>query len=322
MKRNYYILKNGVLRRKENTVYFISKDEKVILPINKIRTIYAYGRLSFTSGVVSYLGRSGVCIHFYNSHGYYEGSFYPRKKLLSGDLLVKQVKHYLEEDLRLSLAKRFIEGSARNIIKNLKNYSKDVTAVEEQLLKLEDQTGIPHIMNIEGKIRQYYYSKLDEIFPEEFKLCGRKKRPPSNMTNSLISFGNSLLYGTIISEIYNTQLNPTVSYLHEPSERRFSLALDIAEVFKPFLVDRVILKLINKRIINASCFRKEVNYVLLNDKGRRVFLEEYEKKLQTTIKHKALRKNVSYRRLIRLELYKLIKHFIGMREYRPFVIWW
>ncbi len=322
VRRNYYILQNGILRRKENTIYFINKEKKKIIPINKIYAIYAYGRISFTSGVASYLGKHGVCIHFYNSHGYYEGSYYPRECLVSGELLIKQVQHYLEKEKRLYLAKRFVEGSAKNIMKNLKNYSLDTEVVQNLLSKLEDQKSTPHIMNIEGKIREHYYDQLDRIFSEEFKINKREKRPPSNMTNSLISFGNSLLYGTIITEIYNTQLNPTISYLHEPSERRFSLALDIAEIFKPIIVDRIILKLINKRMIDESSFKKEVNCVLLNDKGRRIFLKEYESRLKATIKHKSLGRHVSYNRLIRLELYKLIKHLLRMQKYKPFVMWW
>ena len=110
--------------------------------------------------------------------------------------------------------------------------------------------------------------------------------------------------------------------MHEPFERRFSLALDISEIFKPLLADRVIFKLINKRIIEEKHFIKELNYTLLNDEGRRLFLECYEEKLKTTIKHRALQRNVSYQKLIRLECYKLIKHLLGFKEYEPFVIWW
>jgi CRISPR-associated protein Cas1 len=142
------------------------------------------------------------------------------------------------------------------------------------------------------------------------------------MKNCLISFGNSLVYSTVLTEIYNTQLNPTISYLHEPFERRFSLALDLSEIFKPLLADRVIFKLINKRIIGTKHFRKELNYTLLNETGRKLFLQHYDEKLKTTIKHRELRRNVSFQRLVRLECYKLIKHLLGMKKYEPFVIWW
>lgn len=80
-----------------------------------------------------------------------------------------------------------------------------------------------------------------------------------------LSFGNSLLYG---ADWNNTQLNPAISYLHEPFERRFSLALDIAEVFKPFLVDRVIFKLVNMNMLCDNDFVSDLNACLLNERGR------------------------------------------------------
>ena len=324
MKRNYYILKDGILRRKENTVYFVNKEGKKVLPINKINAIYAYGNLSFTSGVTTSLAKNGVCIHFYDKYGWYVGSFYPKKVLLSGNLIIQQVRHYLDKELRLYLAKRFVEGSCRNIIKNVKNYKLlgYSEKMENLLNDLDNRESIFEIMEIEGKIREFYYQTFDEIFPEGWKMGKREKRPPSNKTNCLISFGNSLLYSTIISEIYNTQLNGTISYLHEPGERRFSLALDIADIFKPVIVDRIIFKLINKGMIDDSYFRKELGGILLNEKGKRLFIEEYERKMTTTIMHRGLGRKVSYQRLIRLELYKLIKHLVGLKKYKPFVSRW
>lgn len=160
------------------------------------------------------------------------------------------------------------------------------------------------------------------MLPEGFRIGRRTRRPPSNWGNALLSFGNSLLYSTTITEIYHTHLNQTVSYLHEPLERRFSLALDISEIFKPIIVDRVILKLVNKRMLDEKDFDADVEGVLLSDSGRRKLIEEYNGKLATTIKHRKLRKNVSYRRLIRLELYRLEKHLMGVEEYEPLKMWW
>jgi len=333
MRTDYYILQDGILKRKENTVYFINKDERRVLPINKIYSIYAYGKLSFSSGVVSYLSKNGIPIHFFNYYGFYEGSLYPRETLISGDLVINQAAHYLDHDKRMLIAGKFIEGACGNILKNLKYYSRSqeniresidayVSSIESAIVRLPETNTIPEMMNIEGRIRNIYYSALDEIFPEEYRIVTRTRRPPGNKMNTLISFGNSLMYTTVLSEIYNTQLNPTISYLHEPFERRFSLALDVSEIFKPIIVDRIILKLVNKNMLDDNCFRGEIGDMLLSEKGRKIFLQEYNDKLGTTIKHKGLKRNVSYKRLIRMELYKLSKHVLGDEEYKPLVMWW
>lgn len=320
-KKNYYILSEGILKRKENTIYFVNEKGKKPIPINKVYSIYAYGQITFSSQVMSLLSKNGVPIHFFNYYGFYSGSYYPRETLLSGDLLVKQADYYLNIQKRLELAKLFVEGAANNILKVLAYY-KIENNIKETLSELNSTNKITEIMNIEGRIRSEYYSKFDEILPDDFKMEGRSRQPPKNMINSLISFGNSMMYSTVLTELYNTQLNPTISYLHEPSERRFSLSLDLNEIFKPIFVDRLIFYMVNKRMLSKKDFNEDLNCCLLNDKGRNKFIKEYNKRLEKTIKHKKLKKNVSYQRLIRLEAYKLKKHILGIEKYDPFVSWW
>lgn len=142
------------------------------------------------------------------------------------------------------------------------------------------------------------------------------------MINALISFVNSLVYVTCLAEIYKTQLHPAVSYLHSAGERRFSLCLDIAKVFKPLIADRLIFSMLNKKMLTEKDFERESNFCYLKEAGRKRLLEQYDEDLNRTIRHKGLNKNVSYRYLIRLECYKLIKHLMGDKQYEGFMIWW
>ena len=319
-RKNYYIVSDGKLVRRENTLYFENENGKKPIPINAIHAIYALGSLSITSKAVSLLAKEGVCIHFFNRYGFYVGSFYPRETLVSGDLLVRQVEHYLDGEKRLYLAKSFVRGAILNMRRVLASYRLD-HELDKALDCLENADSIAEIMGCEAMARNSYYSAFDKIL-KDFEFGSRSRRPPGNEINAMISFGNSLLYSAVLSELYHTQLNPTVSYLHEPSERRFSLALDIAEIFKPFIVDRLIFYLVNKGIIKREDFNKDLNAVLLNKNGMKKFLKAFNGKLESTIKHKQLKRNVSYQRLIRLECYKLAKHLLGVEKYKPLVIWW
>lgn len=329
MERNYYVLKSGRLRRKQNTVYFENKDGKKPIPINNINSIFAFGELEINTKLLVFLARNKITVHFFNYYGFYSGSFYPKEYLLSGFLLVKQVQHYLSKKHRLEIASEFVRGATHNIMQNLSYYkrqgkdvAKFVGTIEKEFKNIASAGEIPELMGIEGRIRDAYYKAFDYILRPGFEFQKRTKRPPENMINCLISFGNSLLYTTCLSEIYHTQLNPTISFLHEPGERRFSLSLDISEVFKPIIVDRVIFNLVNNRIIKEGHFDDKLNFCYLNDKGRRLFLEEYDNKLRTTIKHRKLKRKVSYRYLIRLECYRLIKHILEGKKYESFRMWW
>ena len=178
-------------------------------------------------------------------------------------------------------------------------------------------------MAIEGNVRESYYRTFDTILgQEEFSFAERTRRPPQNRLNALISFGNSMMYVAVLSEIYRTHLDPRIGFLHTTNFRRFSLNLDVAEIFKPTFVDRLIFSLVNKCQIQAKHFSESADGVFLTEPGRKIFIEEWEKRLHTTIDHPRLKRKVSNRRLIRLELYKLEKHLLGDQPYEPYIARW
>jgi CRISPR-associated protein Cas1 len=324
LMRDYYIFKSGRLRRSENTVEFeTAGGEKKSLPINDIYCIHLFGEIDLNTKLIVILNQYGIPLHFYNYYGYYSGSFYPRERLLSGFLVVKQVEHYLDPQKRLAIAKEFVGTAIHNMLANLEHYKrngKDVTEfidnIKDECAAIENVSIISELMGIEGRARDLYYSSFGSFLRQGFEFERRTKMPPENMLNSLISFGNSLAYATVLTEIYHTQLTPTVSYLHQPGERRYSLALDISEVFKPIVVDRVIFSLINNRIIKEEHFVEELNFCYLNEQGRRTFLSEYKKRIDTTIRNVRLKRSISYQRLIRIECFKLVKHLLGEKAYR------
>ncbi len=360
MKRNYYIFSSGKLIRRQNTLYFepgksdepVESEEEVIeivdeeikeneeesepkklprkpLPVEDIESIYCFSELRFNTRFLNFLAQNQITLHLFNYYGYYSGSFYPREPFISGKLLVKQVESYSDRNKRLLLAQKFVYGAIDNIRKNLlyynsrgKNLTDYISRIEKLAGEIPNVKKVNNLLGIEGNVHTIYYTAWNEIIDAQMSFTKREKRPPTNEINALISFGNSLVYTTVLSEIYKTQLNPLISYLHEPGERRFSLSLDIAEIFKPLLSDRIIFSLLNKKQIREKHFDKKLNYCLLTEEGRKIYLKEFDEKLKTTIKHRTLNRSVSYRHLIRLECYKLIKHILGEKEYKPFKIWW
>ncbi len=323
MKKPLYLTTNGIIQRKDNTIFFINKDIKQPLPIHSLNEINCEARVTVKSGAASYLMKEGIIVNFFNKYGYYEGSLYPRMQFNSGLVVVNQSKHYLDTDKRNYIAKEFVEGIKHNILTTLKYYKKkgkDLDLFIENIEKEEIKGDINQIMSHEGRLWHNYYQSFNNI-TKTFTMDKREIRPPTTELNALISFGNSLLYTTTLSEIYKTYLHPSISYLHEPSERRFSLALDFADIFKPITISRIIFQLINTKQITKKDFNKEVG-VMLNKKGKQKFIQAYQKKMEKTIKHKTLNKKVSYRYLIRLEGYKLIKHILNDQKYKSFKMWW
>ncbi|QAT39144.1 type I-B CRISPR-associated endonuclease Cas1b [Clostridium sp. JN-9] len=330
MSESYYLFANGELKRKDNVIRLSTADGRYKdLKIEMTRDIYLFGEVSVNTKCINYLGQMNVPVHFFNYYGFYTGSFYPKETNVSGKLLIEQVTNYIDETKRVEIAQSFVEAASYNILRNLRYYNergKDLNNEIDEIKRLRgfiDSTkSVSELLGVEGNIRKVYYSGWNTIVNQEINFDKRTKRPPDNMINTLISFINSLVYVSCLSEIYTTQLNPTISYLHSAGERRFSLCLDISEIFKPLIADRLIFSLLNKNIITEDDFDKGSNFLYLKEKGRKRILQEYDEKLNQTIKHKTLGRNVSYRYLIRLECYKLIKHLIGEKKYEGFRMWW
>jgi CRISPR-associated protein Cas1 len=334
MKKSFYLFNPGRLSRKDNTLKFTPVDEEGhelqprYLPVETIDNLYTFGSLDANSALYNFLGKNHISVHFFDYYEHYTGSFYPKEYLQAGRVQVQQVLYYADANSRLSLARKFVSGSAFNMAKNLKYYTNRGKGLEiaiEKIEKLSEDTehahAIDELMGLEGNIRQNYYGTFNEIIPG-YRMDARIKQPPTDEVNSLISFGNMLCYTTCLDQLYHTQLNPTVSFLHEPGFRRYSLALDLAEIFKPLLVDRTIFALLNKKMIQHNDFIKEVNSCLLKEAGRKTFVKAYEERLNETIMHKKLNKKVSYKHLVKLECYKLVKHILEIEEYKSFKAWW
>lgn len=326
----FYIFKDGDLKRKDNSIVITSLEgDKKNLKAEVADEIYLFGEVNLNTKLLNFISQKGIILHVFNYYGFYSGSYYPRETNISGYLLVQQVRNYDDEEKRLRIAKEILKASSYNIYRNLRYYNGRGINLEEQMKnidslikKLDYGKSINELMGLEGNIRKIYYSTWNSIVKQDINFEKRVKRPPDNMINSLISFVNSLIYTTVLSEIYKTQLNPTISFLHEPGTKRFSLCLDIAEIFKPLIGERMIFSLLNKNQITEDDFDRESNFIYLKESGKRKILMEYDKRLEQTIAHKDLGRDVSYRYLIRLECYKLIKDIIGEKEYTGFKIWW
>ena len=330
MKKNIYIFSSGELHRKQNTLYFQMEDGKrKFFPVENIEEIFIFGEVSINKKILEFLSQKEIIMHYYNHYGYYMGSFYPREHYNSGYITIKQAEYYLDYEKRIFLAKSFVKGACLNSKKVLVYYTKRgndcsevINRIEELEKKIDEQNNIESLMAIEGNIKEIYYKSFDIIIKNrDFRFQSRTRRPPKNRLNALISFGNVLLYTETLSAIYRTHLDPRIGFLHSPNFKRFSLNLDIAEPFKPVIVDRLIFTLLNKNIIQKNNFDRITNGLYLNDRGKKKFLQEYDKKISTVITETGKRKR-TYRSIFRIEAYKIEKHLIEDKEYKPYIAKW
>ncbi len=330
MDRNYHIFSDGRIERKDDTIRLVTEDdEKKYVPIENAEAFYLHGQIEFNTRLVSFLNKQGVAVHIFGWEDYYAGSIMPKRGQTSGRTVVKQVRAYDDNAHRRQLAAAFVDGSIHNMRTNVVYYDSrgceldvELGELEAAAARVDPELEIDELMGIEATARKAYYRSFNKILPAEFQLTRREYNPPPNEINSLISFGNSLVYANCVSAIRATALDPTISYLHQPGERRYSLSLDIADLFKPILADRVLFRLINRGQISHEDFETELGSCLLNESGRKTYSMAFEETLERTVDHPKLNRKVSYQYLLRLEAYKLKKHLLTGEDYKPFKRWW
>lgn len=326
MTTTKYLLSMGELHRKDNTLIFKNTKGSTHIPIEGVQEFYCLNEVSLNTKLLDILGRTGIIVHFFNYYQQYCGSFYPKKQLISGKLVVQQAETFATR--RSEIASAIVCGIAKNIHYVIYHYYRQgkkelkpfLDWLRKDLPKLVAVTHDVHqLLYLEGTVWKRFYETFAIFLPETFLFNKRVRRPPDNPMNALISFGNSLLYAKTISQIYRTHLDQSISFLHEPSEARFSLSLDLCEVFKPIIVFKTIFECVNNRKLQVGKhFDKELNYCLLNEAGRKIFLQSFENRIQSVFEHVTLKRKVSLQGAIKLDGYKLIKSITEQTDFIPF----
>ncbi len=316
--RPYYIIGDYVICRKENTLEAISKDKRTKIPVEDISALFCIGSITLRAGALKFLCRKGIPVFFFGRHGNYVGTLYPMDKSTSNEMLIRQVKAYLNEKERIKIAREMVSGILRNLrwflrkakYPSWKEIPKEAFGDSIEALMAEEANGWEHFYEFlreEGK-------KYGIVFEK------REKRPPRGEINAMISYLNSMLYAVTVSEIMHTPLDPRIGFLHETYQKRFTLSLDIADIFKPIITGRIVLKMIRSGL-SSDMFFEEIGTFLTN-RGKAAITREFNNYLQYTARHPSLGRRVSLRRMIRLEAYKLVKHLLGESKYVAFTPWW
>lgn len=317
-----YVVKDAKLERQDNTLVVRLPDSpKKRFPVETLRHIVIAGDCGLTTAMLAMLGSHGVRVTILDWYGNVAGCFEPRSKPASGLVRMKQAMATADPNLRMILARRFVEGAGANISGNLRyRIYRGNKALEPLLAKITElrkripeAEDVPTLMGYEGNIRGWYYDAWP-LLHERLAFGRRVRRPPNNPVNCLISWFNGLAYTLVRNELAKTHLDDCLSFLHSPTEARSSLALDISEPFKPVLVDGLIFDLILKGTNMENWFHQDEGVCRLSEVGRRETIERWNDRIE-----RADGDRPSYRTLVRSEALAIERHVLGIAAYAPFV---
>ncbi len=326
--RTHFLMSNGRLRRQDNNLYFDRYDEDgdvmgtKILPINAIDEIYLLAKIDIDSYSISFIADQNVLLHFFSPYQSFRGNLFPSTSNSvnkSGFVLLQQLRAFDDVKHRLYIAKQITKGQICNGAGNCKRYGVDFS-IDSYLKTVENAQDIGQVMAAEGAFKKNYYQAWNSIIKNQrsFKFTARSKRPPTDKLNSFISYSNTRIYNVVLSEIYKTELDPRIGFLHEPNYRSISLHLDIAEIFKPILGDNLIFTMLNKNEITAKDFKTDSGRIrFTNDAIKKIEMKMIGKLTEQTMLGK---QKLTWRQVIRREVNQLKKSICEYTDYEPFVL--
>ncbi len=330
-----YLLEQGskIFRNSERIV--IEKDGRKILEIPefKVERIFIFGNVQITTQALRFLLLKGKDVSFFNIQGRFIGKVIPSESK-NVFLRLSQYEAFKDTNFRLNISKSIVKGKIKNcrtvLSKFYRNHPEvdlreEIERLSELLEEVDRKQQVSSLIGLEGMSTKIYFMGFSKMIrKKEFEFKERTRHPPLDPVNSLLSLGYSLITSEMFSVIFGMGLDPYVGFLHSLEYSRPSLALDLIEEFRPVIVDRLVLDLINKEMLKKEDFEYveteegKILKVLLNPKAKSIFFTQYEKRMGALV---ALPEGMfCYRRLFEVQVKKMIEAIKNKKEYEPFLI--
>ncbi|MFD9444225.1 type I-B CRISPR-associated endonuclease Cas1b [Streptomyces sp. NPDC060006] len=321
--RTYWLTEPCRIRREDNNVRIERSDgTPVHIPITDIRDLIAFDHIDINTSALSLLSRNGVTLHVLDHYGNHAGHFAPAESMASASVVRRQVDITADPQQRLPISRSIVLATAENL-----RWSLDTDLLDPPLDQL--RTALPHcdsndaLMGQEGNLRRTAWAVLDTQLPPWLRLNGRTRRPPTNAGNAFISYLNALVYARVLTALRSTPLHPAIGFLHSDTDRRRNtLALDLAEPFKPLFAERLLKRVASQKHLRETDFETDVGRAALSKNGRKKIAALVKEELAATVYHRTLKRKVSYEELIHLETLKIVRLCLEGIPYKPFRPWW
>lgn len=330
----YVTAPNSYLARDGETIVVRVEDEvKLRLPIHNLEGIVCFGYAGASPALMALCCERGVGLSFLTEHGRFLARVSGK---VSGNVLLRRQQHRRTEDLEASnnLAKRFVVAKIHNSRTSLQRAARDHAHTQEPLsgtiqrlsnviTRVMDSPSLDVLRGMEGEAAAEYFGVFDHLIvaqKDEFSFLSRVRRPPTDKVNAMLSFVYTLLAHDLASALETVGLDPQMGFLHRDRPGRAGLALDLMEELRPYLADRLVLSLINRRQISAGGFlQKENGAVIMEPDTRKAVLEAWQKRKQEEIEHPFLNEKIPIGLLPYTQAMLLARHLRGdLDDYPPF----
>ncbi|WP_027184231.1 type I-C CRISPR-associated endonuclease Cas1c [Desulfovibrio inopinatus] len=328
-----YVTTQGTYIHKDGETVCVSQDQKVLLqiPIHTLEGIVTFGRVGTSPALLGFCAERGLAVSFLSRSGRYLACVRPPS---SGNVLLRREQFRVADDdyRRAELARLFVVSKLANARQMLLRSAR--TTGDEAISKAAHEIGclgkqldvsvsIDTARGIEGNAAQIYFNVLNNRIQQDgFQFCSRSRRPPLDAINSLLSFVYTLLAHDCAAAVASAGLDPQVGFLHADRPGRPGLALDLMEEFRATFADRLVLRLINRGMIQSKEFHTSPSgAIFMDDKTRKTVLVAYAERKRETITHPFLDETAEIGMLWHIQAMLLARHLRGDLDSYPIMLW-
>lgn len=325
-----------IAREGQNVVLKVKDVTTFRVPVHNLEGIICFGYVGASPALMQLCSEKGVGLTFLTM----SGKFIARLAgPVSGNVLLRR-KQYTwadREEEKLRLSKRFVEGKIHNSRVVLQRVMRDhegtvdsdslrssILSLKNMVARVEHSDSVDVVRGLEGEAANSYFSCFSSTIltsEKEFRFEKRNRRPPTDPVNALLSFAYTLLEHEYISALETVGLDPQVGFLHSDRPGRRSLALDMMEEMRPYMADRFVLSLINRKQVSPKGFKsKDDGAILMNDRTRRDFIVAWQNRKKDEINHPFLNEKIPVGLIPYVQAMLLARNIRGdMVDYPPFL---
>lgn len=338
MLNTLYVTTQGSYLRKEGETIVIEAEQQVRarLPIHNIGGLVCFGNVLCSPFLLGHCGENGVAVSFMTEYGRFLARVDGPQ---SGNVLLRREQYRRADDLARSadLARGFVLGKLNNCRTVLQRHLRDhpgaegneavkplIPRLQQQLIRLQSPMPLDEVRGMEGDAAHAYFGVFNVLIQTKtgFEFHERSRRPPLDPVNALLSFLYTLLAHDCRSACEGVGLDPQVGFLHRDRPGRPGLALDLMEELRSFLVDRLVLSLINRQQIGLRDFTTgETGAVLMKDDPRKQVLKAWQERKQDEITHPFLKEKMAVGLIPHVQAQLLARYLRGDLDAYPPFLW-
>lgn len=321
----------------ETIVIMRPEQDNVRIPMHNVESVYAFGYTGVSPALMGALCKENISLCFLNQNGKFLARVTGESR---GNVLLRKQQYRVSdsEGKSLVVAKNIIAAKLYNskwiLHRALRDHSmridanaiaKSISFLHESIAAAQNAQSLDQLRGVEGDGAKQYFSVFDQLIlqqKESFQFSGRNRRPPKDNVNAMLSFGYTLLANDVAAALEGVGLDAYAGFLHRDRPGRASLALDMMEEMRGWMVDRFVLSLINKKVVAPKGFKKEQSGgVVMSDETRNTFLQAWQQRKKEEITHPFLEEKIQWGLLPHAQALLLARYLREDLDAYPVFLW-